>query len=326
MKKLQGYAFLVIMLLSGNIMTTNAQILKGFGRKIEKKIEQRIERKADRQVDKVLDKADKKTDEPIDDLLNKPANSKESKNKNSSASPEEKVVVRTDQTMILLGDNCQDLSWFRKGAVLEYRGIDEKGKVEGGYKIQVENLKNEGTATIAEVQATLYSPEYEDIQYPMNYICQGDMIYMDVSSMAKAMMGNSPMGNNSEAKKALENMKMDFSEGFASFPKKMHPGMKLKDLKFSFTTQVAGNEMSFQSTITDRQVIKRETITTAAGTFDCLVIRSVTHSQVKVMGMNQKVPTTTEYLWIAPKVGMVKQESHQGNKIGSSIQLHSYKL
>src|SRR5690606_40711263 len=46
--------FLLVMTfgVSGTLITAEAQILKGFGKKLEKKIEDRIERKADKQVDK----------------------------------------------------------------------------------------------------------------------------------------------------------------------------------------------------------------------------------------------------------------------------------
>src|SRR3546814_18408632 len=64
-----------------NITLCQAQLFKGFGKKLEKKVEKRIEGKADRHVDKVLDKADKKTDEPIADALhNKKAKTHEEKN------------------------------------------------------------------------------------------------------------------------------------------------------------------------------------------------------------------------------------------------------
>src|SRR3546814_13685803 len=64
-----------------NITLCQAQLFKGFGKKLEKKVEKRIEGKADRHVDKVLDKADKKTDEPIDDALhNKKAKTNAEKN------------------------------------------------------------------------------------------------------------------------------------------------------------------------------------------------------------------------------------------------------
>lgn len=69
MKNFKYTVVLLSILMLGNSTLCQAQLFKGFGKKLEKKIEERIERKADRHVDKALDKADKKTDEPIDDAL-----------------------------------------------------------------------------------------------------------------------------------------------------------------------------------------------------------------------------------------------------------------
>lgn len=317
----------------GMTISAEAQVLKGFGKKLEKKIEQRIERKADRQVDKVLDKADKKTDEPIDNLMNK-QNTKIDKRakdtkvaKPSNKAPVfEKVVSNPGQSLTLIGANCDDFSWFKKGAVLEYEAFDNKGKIDGGIKLEVRDLTSKGSATIAEVGATMSSPNFDDLVYSMNYICDGDMIYMDIASMMKAMMENNPETKNAAVQDALQNIEMDFSNGFASFPKKMYLGMELEDLSFSFKTKAAGSEMSFQTVVTNRQVVAKEKVTTKAGTFDCLKIRSVSNTSMNVMGFNQTMPVTTEYLWIAPGVGMVKQETQTDKEKGTSMQLKTYKL
>src|SRR5690606_29155348 len=143
-----------------------------------------------------------------------------------------------DQAVVLLGNNCLDFSWFRKGAVLEYEGLDHKGKVEGGITMTVLDLKREGTKNIAQIEATMSSPNFDDIVYPMNYICDGDMLYMDIASMMKAMMEKNPEMKNKAVQDAFNNMEIDFSKGFASFPKTMYPGMKLEDLDFSFKTKI----------------------------------------------------------------------------------------
>lgn len=303
-----------------------AQILKGFGKKLEQKIEQRIERKADRQVDKVLDKADKKTDESLDQVLNNSEAKASKKNKKNSDSGLRDVVSRPDQALVLMGSNCSDFSWFSKGAVLEYEAFDSKGKLEGGLKMQVLDLQNKGSATLADVRATMSSPNFEDIAYSMVYICDGDQIYMDIASMMKAMMEKNPALNEKRLQESLNNLDFEIDQGFASFPKKMYPGMKLEDLSFGFTANVAGNEMAFRTLVVDRQVLSRETVTTKAGTFDCLKIRSVSKTSIAVMGVNQKMPENTEYLWIAPGIGMVKQETHSKDKKGTSIQLKTLKL
>src|SRR5690606_20153545 len=108
--------------------------------------------------------------------------------------------------------------------------------------------------------------------------------------------------------------------------KKMYPGMGLEDLSFSFKTNVGGNEMSFRTIVTDRQVVAKENVTTKAGTFECLKVRSVSHTSITVMGFDQKMPANTEYLWIAPGIGMVKQEIHTEKEKGTSMLLKMYKL
>lgn len=312
--------FFLILILS---IPAEGQLLKGFGKKLERKIEQRIERAADRQVDKTLDKAEKKTEESVTETLSNSKSSEKTKENTKSTIPT--VDMRPDQAVLLFGSSCDDFSWFKKGATLAYEALDEKGKVQGGVDMRVTDLKNQGSKTIAYVDATMSSKSFEDISYPMNYICDGDKIYMDVASMMKAMMEKNPEMQNQAVQEVFNNIEIDVDEGFASFPKSMYPGMQLEDLNFSFKTNVAGNEMSFRTVVSERQVLAKEKVTTKAGTFECIKIGSVSSTSMQVMGMNQKMPTTTEYLWIAPGIGMVKQETRSKDE-ATTMQLTKYKL
>lgn len=58
--------FVTFLLLFG-VLIGNAQILGGFGKKLEDKINRKIEEKVDRHVDKTINKADQKTDEKIEE-------------------------------------------------------------------------------------------------------------------------------------------------------------------------------------------------------------------------------------------------------------------
>lgn len=325
MKRTQSKSYILIALLLGLSAPVEAQILKGFGKKVEKKIEQRIERKADRQVDKVLDKADRKTDESINEVFSKP-NASPTENKSSSTvSAAAHMEAQPELSVTIVGANCHDFSWFKKGSILAYEAIDGKGKNTGQWKMEVKDLRSNGSQTIAQVEATMSSPHFEDIAYPMNYICEGDKIYMDIASMLKAMMEKNPDMKNEAVRHAFNKMEIDFNDGFASFPKTMYPGMLLDDLRFSFKTNVGDSEMSFDAHVTGRQVLAREKVTTKAGTFDCLKIQSHTNVSVNVMGINQRMPTTTEYLWIAAGIGMVKQQT-MSDKEDSTMQLTSIKM
>lgn len=325
MKIIQNTFWLLASLILGVSAPVEAQVLKGFGKKLEKKIEQRIERKADRQVDKALDKADKKTDESIEGAFSKPKSKAEEKKLSNAANTRGTVAARPDQAMVLMGSSCEDFSWFKKGAILAYEALGKKGNVTAEIEMHVRDLNSQGGKTIAQIEATLSSPNFENLDYPMNYICEGDKIYMDVASMMKAMMEKNPEMKNQAVQDAFDHMEIDFSEGFASFPKTMYPGMVLEDLNFSFKTEIEASEMSFHTTVTDRQVVAREKVTTTAGTFECLKIRSSTNTVLKVMGMNQNMPATTEHLWLAPGIGMIKQETRSDKDV-TTMQLKAYKM
>lgn len=304
----------------GNLV--EAQILKGLGKKLERKVEQRVENKADRQIDKALDKVDQKADESINDALSK--KKYENSDKKQRVSKLEPMTARPEEAVLLMGSSCEDFSWFRKGAVLGYESINNKGKMDTEMQMTVRNLTTKGSATIAEVETSIMMDGIKDYVYAMNYICDGEMMYMDMASMMQAMMENNPEMKSEAAQNVIKNTEIDFSNGFAAFPKKMYPGLLLEDLSFSFKTNTGAAEMSFNTLVTDRQVLAREKVTTKAGTFDCLKIRSNTLTSLKIMGMNKKMPESTEYMWIAPKVGMVKQEVWVGDK-KTSMELKTYK-
>lgn len=328
MKKISYFIVCFCMSFTLGTNIAKGQVFKGFGKKLEKKIENRIERKADRQVDKALDKADKKSDESIEGAFSKPKGEVIDKKQQKIETENNTVKIvesRQDQVLIMVGDNCTDFSWFKKGAVLVYESTDKKGKVDAEIKITINNLKTEGTATIAEVKADMTSPSFGHLNYTMNYICDGDMIYMDIAAMMQAMMENNPEMKTEMVQNTLKNTEIDFSKGFASFPKKMYPGMMLEDVDISFKTKVANGEMSFNTRVTERQVISKEKVTTKAGTFDCLKIRSVINTSLNVMGMKQKMPSSTEFLWIAPGIGMVKQETNS-DKDTSMMELKAYEM
>ncbi len=329
MKKLLTTTGFMAICLFFSTENAEGQLLKGFGKQLEKKIEERIERKTDRQVDKVLDKADKKTDEPIDNALNKPKNKTSNQKKETTSSKKQpsfdEVAERPGEALVLMGNDCSGLSWFKKGAVLEYEAFDGKGKLEGSNKMEVIEVSTKGSATIAKVNASVTTPSLGNLDYATNYICDGGMIYMDIADMMKAMMENNPELKNKNIK-TIKDVKIDFDNGFASFPKKMHPGMKLDDLSFSFKTEAGGGEMAFQTVVTNRQVVARETIITSAGKFDCLKIRSVSNTAMNVMGFKQTLPPTVEYLWITPSIGMIKQETHSKGALTNSMRLKAYKM
>lgn len=335
---------LLVLIFGLSIAKSEAQILKGFGKKLEKKIEQRIDRKADRHVDKVIDKADKESDKPIDGVIDGKASSKKDKKSGEKDAKGTSVIAApagneggaiatvnmgqalSEGTLVISGGNCTDFIWFKTGAMMEFETKDGKGKLLNKSKTSISSVVNEGGVVVANVVGT----DDEGNAVEMQFKCAGEKMYMDFGSLlqhALAKAGQSG-ANEAEIKRVLDNTEMGFSDGYLSFPKSMYVGQVLDNVSFSMVSKPAPNvSMEMLSSIEDRKVVAKEKITTPAGSFDCVKITGIRKTSVKVMGMNQKVSPETDHLWFAPNIGIVKQETYNAKgELGSSMQLTAYKL
>jgi hypothetical protein len=320
------------------ITESEAQILKGLGKKIEKKIEERLDRKADKSVDKVLDKADSATDKPLDNILNKSSNKAEV-NKLATEAPN----IQTQQTasqaassshtqapseglLVMSGNSCTDFIWFKSGAMMEFETKDDKGKLLNKSKMEISKVYDEGAMTVANAVAS----DDEGNSFDMQFKCAGDKMYMDFGSLIKQAMQQAGQegADNASIQRALDNTEIGFSDGFMDFPKSMYPGQVLQDVSVSINSSPTPQfSIEMVSTLTDRKVVAKETVTTAAGSFDCMKISGVRMSSMKIMGMNKKMPSSIEHIWFAPGIGVIKQEDYdEKGKLGTSMQLTAYKL
>ena len=103
---------------------------------------------------------------------------------------------------------------------------------------------------------------------------------------------------------------------YLEYPNGMQAGDALKDGNFSVS---GANNMTLQVSITERKVEAKETVTTPAGTWDCLRISSKQKLTTKIGAMG--IPITLNLLeWFAPGVGVVKTETKMGKTELTSIQ------
>ena len=106
-------------------------------------------------------------------------------------------------------------------------------------------------------------------------------------------------------------------ESGAILPANMKPG----DILPSAEAEVTILGMKYRVKVTDRKVLRYETISTPAGTFDCIVI-----SEHKV----EKAPVykreTTALSWYSDGVGYVRHDTYNKNMVlETSEQLYSIK-
>lgn len=314
----------------GIIQDARSQGLGGLGRKIEKKVNDKVNRKVDRSIDKVLDKADRETDKPLDDALNKPREEKEKapKKEKPSVPAEEnenqEVSVMKDQ-LLEVSNSCTDFIWFREGAFMEFEAKDGKDKTLQKSKMTIVKIHQEGSVTIADVKAS----DDQNNEFDMQYKCIGDKMYMDFGAvMQQAMQKAQASGADAAAvENAVKNTEIGISDGFMSFPNQMYPGQKLDKVTVSIKTSPSPQvSMEVFSTLENRTVVGREQIQTPAGSFECVKIKGERRSSMKVMGMNKKMPSSTEYVWFAKGIGVVRQEDYDDKgKLQTVSQLINYK-
>lgn len=318
---------LIVALSLAAVPAGQAQVLKKLGNKVEKKLVDRADRKVDRSIDKVLDKADKETDKPLDDALNKPKSPKKEKEAPSPEQPTKATnnPVAGESVLLLAGGDCSDFIWFSKDAMMEFEYRDAGDKAINRTKMVVNEVNVTDDGTIALVN----SSDDSGHSFDLKMVCAGGNLYMDFGTMMKQALAQSgqPGIDTSALQNAIKTTEISFDDAFLLFPKSMYAGQELPDtevtIKNSPTPQMT---MEITSTLSERKVEAKETIKTAAGAFDCVKISGRRHTNMKIMGMNKDLDGGMEYLWFAPGIGVIKQDTYDDkNNLQGSMQLSGYK-
>jgi hypothetical protein len=112
-----------------------------------------------------------------------------------------------------------------------------------------------------------------------------------------------------------KDMEVDISGTDIIVPNNLNPGQTLPDAHMLMNIKMTPINMKMSVDATNRKVDGRESVTTPAGTFDCMVISWDHESKmgIKISGSAKQ--------WLAEGVGMVKQESYnkKGKLTGSMI-------
>ena len=100
--------------------------------------------------------------------------------------------------------------------------------------------------------------------------------------------------------------KVDFVQSPSVLPSSMKPGDVLKDAEF--VVSLLG--MKYKVAVTQRSVLRSESLQTPAGDFDCVVVQE--NKVEKGPGRNRE---TTALTWYAKGVGMVRHDTYDKNMI-----------
>ena len=141
------------------------------------------------------------------------------------------------------------------------------------------------------------------------FSCTGDKVVIDYQSLIPGEMF-----------KTYEDMEVTVSGTDLELPNNLKVGQELADANVTVKVDMGGMSMDMTVNQVNRKVEKKESVTTPAGTFDCIVIYNETES--KMMMASHSFPSR---IWLSEGVGMIKQETWNKNgKLLSSMVLTSH--
>jgi hypothetical protein len=177
---------------------------------------------------------------------------------------------------------------------MEVTNYGKKGKIVSIIKSHIYEVDNVVDSTVAKFHSLMVDDEGEEI-LKSNYVlkCIKGSVWIDM----RDMLG--------DLTKQFEKMDITVEGNFIEYPDNMSVNTKLPDAEMVLSMNSdSPMPIKIRFNMTDRKVEAQETITTAAGTFNCL---KLTYNMEAKMGFSR---TTRSAIWLSKGVGTVKSESY----------------
>lgn len=186
------------------------------------------------------------------------------------------------------------------GKVLVYeRHYVTDGKLKWRHEMEIESVSKRSGADIIKYSSSFFKPS-GGIMYsgPVELVAVVDAVgdvQMDLALSLASVFSN-----------FVGESKVAYDACLSVLPSGMSPGDVLEDAQF--VVSVLG--MKYKVAVTQRYVLRSESLQTPAGDFDCVVVQE--HKVEKGPGRNRE---TTALTWYAKGVGMVRHDTYDKNMI-----------
>jgi len=206
--------------------------------------------------------------------------------------------------------NCSNYLLLQNNKKIEMTIYNKKDKESGKQVWQVTNLNSSGGTTTASLNTEFFNDKGKSINKGESEIkCAGGMLMMNMKLML-----------NEDQLKQMQNGTATASGEFLEYPATMKEGDNLKDGNFTMKYKMNGGlESNMEISVTQRVVGGSESITSPAGTWNCIKISSNQKLITRIAGIGIPIKmNVTE--WFAPGVGVIKTQSNYGSTLITSIQ------
>jgi hypothetical protein len=133
-----------------------------------------------------------------------------------------------------------------------------------------------------------------------------DMTYEAKCQNAEYFLNLESMFSQVTSQYKAQGMEVSVDNGMSVIPNDLAVGDKLDDVTMTMKMSSAAFNMDMIITISDRIVMGKETKTTPAGTFDCMILAQKTTTK---MGKIMTVVTSSKE-WLSKGVGSVRSENY----------------
>ncbi len=201
----------------------------------------------------------------------------------------------------VLAQDCKGYYYLSNGQV-EMTMYDRKQKENGKVTYTISNSTKANGTTTANFVSEVTNESGKVISTGTGkYKCTGGILYVD----AKVAMP-------SEGPAQGKDMEVQASDDFIEYPATMSVGMSLKDADFKMNTSANGPSTTVEFSETNRKVVAQESVTSAAGTWQCWKITydALMRASVSGIGIPIRMKVTE---WFAPGFGIVKSETANKN-------------
>lgn len=228
------------------------------------------------------------------------------------------MLTRTTTALLALfmmlngyAQQCASYLLLQPGKKVEMTIYNKKGKEDGKQVWNISAVNTRGGSTTATVKSEFFDKKGKSINKAENQIkCTGGSLQMNLKMML----------NEDQVKSWGENAEIKATGEFLEYPANAKQGDRLPDgnLKMDIKTS-QGMNITMELEVKERLVTGKESVTSPAGTWECLKITSTQKivSRVAGIGIPFKIDVTE---WFAPGIGLIKSETKHGSTLVTAIQ------
>ena len=220
-------------------------------------------------------------------------------------------------TATVRAQECKGFYYLNNGEV-QMTIYDKKSEPNGKMTFTISGVNTTGSTTTANFTSEMVNDKGKTMSKGSGqYKCTSGILYVD----AKVAMPQESMA-------AYKDMDVKADPVFIEYPASMSAGQALKDANAKMEVY---NKGSLFATVTfdeiNRKVEAKESVTTAAGTWDCWKISCEIKMKALTAPLNIGIPVSMQVTeWFAPGFGVVKSETYNKNgKLMGSTQVTSVK-